>query len=201
MQLLPDAHTTAATMNCNPSVPTPATRRLRRLGGSEGSSGMLVYVGANPVKKKTTKMLRKRHHSAPKKTVPKRASSKNQLKKTARGRMSSDTPTVPRRKLSNPTLSDDSPLQAAKTIMLPCQIGPCTMALDAPLVPRRMPSFPDTDEDSDDETCAAARSRFSKQMMTRAQSKGTLVEEPASTSRHTLRAPCRKPSFPDMDTD
>ena len=94
------------------AIAKPATRRMRTIPVKKNSDqddssacSTVVYVGHNPVLKKTAKMLRKKVPSKKtQKNVPKRASSKTHLAKHA---SSADIPRAPRRKASNPFLCQE----------------------------------------------------------------------------------------------
>jgi hypothetical protein len=196
-------------MNTAAMIPQPATRRIRRFGEDSSSGGSsLVYVGSNPVPKRTTKMLRKKHQqpTQTEKIIPKRAS-KTKLKQNLKSRNSSNNmsmtkissnhslaPRAPRRKPSNPYLVSPSG-EATRALADDC-------SAHSPRFPRRKPSFPDLDssedgsfDDDDDEPFS---NLFPPQppspAVTRSMSKAKLQQAAAAP-----KAPSRQLSIPDME--
>ena len=150
-------------------IPKPATRRLRHFAvDCRDGKATVVYVGPNPVIKKTIKMLRKQNSGKLKRKEIPRSTSKKQLKQSIRklsanSLRSADIPKAPCRKPSNTNVKNPDPLSSP------------------PSRPRRQKS----------KDFGMNAPFLNAPVMTRSHSIILSHDMP-------LRLPCRKPSNPDM---
>lgn len=208
-------------MNNGPNLsllPKPATRRMRSLPEEKDCQQVkcnLVYVGPNPVIKKTTKMLRKKRQEKSlqtkkkkKKSLPKSAS-KNQLKRRpSPTRAANESPRFPNRKASIECNMSGGAMRMARNRSRQA-VNSCV----TPRAPSRKASIPEMMSTASIAPCMPHRKAsnpflkgFDLQthvlmmndgpVMTRSQSKKLLQDTPM-LDLATLRRPSRQASEPD----